>query len=154
MKFYLLTHSRELNRATNTGQLAIDCFGTQVERIIWDRVNPNRTLLELIGNNEIALLHPDGLRSSNSIKKYDNYLIIDSTWQEANKIFNRSTYLKDADKISFNGDKKSTYLLRRNQPIGGLCTAECIIQLLITHGEIEKASRLQNKFSEFNHHLS
>jgi DTW domain-containing protein YfiP len=189
MRIYLLTHQRELNRTTNTGQLALRHLPEQVERIIWDRVNPNQQLIKLINNRQIVLLHPhgqeiDSLAKINSSSPTDSslavpttkasafltdnfystakpdrlnndqhFLILDATWQEARKMFNRSDYLKQVDKLSLSTEKKSAYILRRNQPVGGLCTVECIIQLLIFQGEINKAEILQSEFIRFNQHL-
>ena len=150
MKIYLLTHSRELTKKTNSGQLALNHLKQNVERIIWDRVSPNSQLLDLIARKEIALLHPQGSPINNKVNTVENFLIIDSTWQEANKIFNRSPHLKNIPKFSLQPAQESSYALRRNQPKGGLCTAECIIELLKTQGEIKQADFLQNLFVEFN----
>ena len=55
MKIFLLTHERELHRATNTGSLALESANEIVERILWERVNPNKNLTRLIENNEAVL---------------------------------------------------------------------------------------------------
>ena len=57
MKIILLTHERELHRATNTGNLAIENTNNIVERIVWERVNPSKVITQLIENNEAALLY-------------------------------------------------------------------------------------------------
>ena len=64
MKIFLLTHERELHRGTNTGSLAIDDSNDIVERILWERVNPNKDLTKLIENNEALLLYSKGESSS------------------------------------------------------------------------------------------
>ena len=150
MKIFLLTHERELHRVTNTGALAIDDSNEVVERIVWDRVNPNKGLMELIKNNEALLLYSKGESSSAIIQAYENIVIIDSTWQESQKIFNQSSYLKTAPQFTLNTPNDSLYKLRSNQPKGGLCTIECIIEVLRIKGENKIASVLALKFEQFN----
>ena len=170
MKIYLLTHERELHRATNTGALALDDSNEIVERILWERVNPNKDLVRLIENNEAVLLYSKGelsaalspaitpetsspvskVLSSTRIEEYENIIIIDSTWQEANKIFNHSAYLKNAPQFTLKTTNDSLYKLRANQPKGGLCTIECIIEVLRLKGQNKMAADLSLKFAQFN----
>ena len=150
MKIFLLTHERELNRVTNTGSLAIDDSNEMVERILWDRVNPNKGLTKLIENNQALLLYSKGESSPAIIQEYENIIIIDATWQESQKIFNQSAYLKSAPQFTLNTPNDSLYKLRANQPKGGLCTIECIIEVLRTKGENKIASELALKFEQFN----
>jgi DTW domain-containing protein YfiP len=150
MKIFLLTHERELNRVTNTGSLAIDDSNEMVERILWDRVNPNKGLTKLIENNQALLLYSKGESSSAIIQEYENIIIIDATWQESQKIFNQSAYLKSAPQFTLNTPNDSLYKLRANQPKGGLCTIECIIEVLRIKGENKIASELALKFEQFN----
>lgn len=162
MKIYLLTHERELHRATNTGALALDDANKIVDRILWERVNPNKGLTRLIENNEAVLLYSKGesslvlslastpALSLVSIEDYDNIIIIDSTWQEAKKIFNHSAYLKKAPQFTLKVTNDSLYKLRANQPKGGLCTIECIIEVLRLKGQEKMAAELSMKFEQFN----
>ena len=177
MKIFLLTHEREMRRATNTGAIAIENDHNIVERILWNRVNPNIQLTQLIENNEAALLYskrelsatePTAEQHAESelsptvskvvsnviakvkIEEYDNIIIIDSTWQEAQKIFNQSAYLKAAPQFTLNVANDSSYKLRANQPKGGLCTIECIIEVLRLKGQDKIAAELLLKFEQFN----
>jgi DTW domain-containing protein YfiP len=158
MKIFLLTHQRELHRATNTGALALESANEIVERILWERVNPNKDLTRLIENNEAILLYSKAESSSAALKpisrpiieEYENVIIIDSTWQEANKIFNQSLYLKNAPQFTLKTENASLYNLRANQPKGGLCTIECIIEVLRLKGEYKMAAELSLKFEQFN----
>ena len=150
MKIFLLTHERELHRATNTGSLALDDSNEIVERILWERVNPNKELTRLIENNEALLLYSKGESTSAKIEEYENIIIIDSTWQESQKIFNQSPYLKNAPKSTLTTPNGSSYKLRANQPKGGLCTIECIIEVLRIKGQNKMASELALKFDQFN----
>lgn len=158
MKIFLLTHERELHRGTNTGSLAVEDSNDIVERILWERVNPDKDLTRLIENNEAVLLYSKGESSSGVssaessviIEEYENIIIIDSTWQEAKKIFNQSAYLKNAPQFTLKTESDSLYKLRANQPKGGLCTIECIIEVLIIKGQHKMASELSLKFDQFN----
>jgi len=170
MKISLLTHERELHRVTNTGALALEDSNKIVERILWERVKPNKDLVRLIENNEAVLLYSKGDSSSaaipavipetsspvsevllsTSIEEYDHIIIIDSTWQEANKIFNHSAYLKNAPQFTLKTANDSLYKLRANQPKGGLCTIECIIEVLRLKGQNKMAAELSLKFAQFN----
>jgi DTW domain-containing protein YfiP len=150
MKIFLLTHERELHRATNTGSLATEDSNIIVERILWERVNPNKDLTRLIENNEALLLYSKGESSSAIIEEYENIIIIDGTWQESQKIFNQSPYLKNAPQFTLKTPHDSAYKLRNNQPKGGLCTIECIIEVLRIKGQNKMASQLALKFDQFN----
>jgi len=166
MKIFLLTHERELHRKTNTGSLALDGANKIVERILWERVNPNKDLIRLIENHEAVLLYSKGESSSvilsetssgpssadslEKIEGYENIIIIDATWQESQKIFNQSVYLKNALRVMLKTNIDSRYKLRANQPKGGLCTIECIIEVLKIKGRNKLASKLSLKFEHFN----
>lgn len=150
MKIYLLTHPRELKRKTNTGQIVLNCLGDMADRIIWDRVSPDLKLVELIENSQVALMYPKEGVEYSPLELFENILIIDSTWQEANKIFNRSSYLKDASKVTLGKNLRSSFKLRRNQPMGGLCTAESVIEWLRIKNKTELANRLEQEFILFN----
>lgn len=150
MKIFLLTHERELHRATNTGSLAIEDSNIIVERIVWERVNPNKALTRLIEDNEALLLYSKAESSSAIIEEYENIIIIDGTWQESQKIFNQSAYLKNAPQFTLKTQHDSLYKLRGNQPKGGLCTIECIIEVLRIKGQDKLASELSLKFDQFN----
>ncbi|NQZ27879.1 MAG: DTW domain-containing protein [Colwellia sp.] len=172
MKIFLLTHERELRRGTNTGALALDHANEIVERILWERKKPNKDLIRLIENYEAVLLYSKGDSSSalsseiitttetspslspavpsTRIEEYENIIIIDSTWQEAKKIFNHSPYLKEAAQFTLKTTNDSLYKLRANQPKGGLCTIECIIEVLRLKGQEEMAAELAMKFQQFN----
>lgn len=156
IRIHLLTHQRELERPTNTGQLAIELFPHQVTRVIWSRVTPAQNLQRLAETNEIALIHPTGKplstiqTSDSSAHRFKHFVLLDATWQEAQKILNRSNYLKQLEVFSLNPESPSKYQLRRNQKIDGLCTAECIIELLKINGDEKNANLLEEKFELFN----
>lgn len=157
MKFILLTHERELSKSSNTGQLVKQVLGDDVEIIVWKRKEQEPRLVHLFKTKQAALLFPDSLsREAKNISlnnergRYSFCVILDSTWQEARKMFNRSQYLRDADKVSIQTSGVSEYSLRRNQIEGGLSTAECVMEVLLACGQINERNSLRNEFILFN----
>ncbi|MDQ6983846.1 MAG: DTW domain-containing protein, partial [Ghiorsea sp.] len=102
MNIYLLTHGRELLRKTNTGKLVKEVLGKQCSIFEWQRKEPNAQLLQHIASQSIALLYPH--EDSNQIGEleasFDAYILIDATWQEAQKMYNHSPYLHGLPKVS------------------------------------------------------
>lgn len=148
MKLILLTHSRELNKSSNTGRLVQQCF-TPCETVIWQRKQPDPSLLQLIASGHTALLYPSGESvECSSASHFDNYILIDSTWQEARKIYNHSPYLHDLPHVKITPARMSNYQLRRNQLEHGLCTVECAIELLRMHNRLDDAEKLLHGFQQ------
>ncbi len=161
MNVLLLTHERELGKKTNTGDLVLSCFSssissesnapTRAQRILWQRTEPSEYLLAKIAQNEVALLYPAGEGESvESVENFETFLVLDSTWQESRKIINKSPYLKAIPKVSLNTERASNFQRRKNQVLGGLCTAECVLELLKLKGRIELAERLEREYEHFN----
>ena len=123
MKIFLLTHERELLRPSNTGVLAQSVAPEIVERIIWARNTPDPSLLDAINRENTVLVYPVDDADAAQIESFENIILLDATWQEARKMFNKSPYLKNLPKAQLKTRMTSRYQLRRNQPDGGLCTA-------------------------------
>ncbi|KUJ83747.1 MULTISPECIES: tRNA-uridine aminocarboxypropyltransferase [Microbulbifer] len=152
MKIYLLTHERELHRPTNTGSVAMAAAGMLVQRIVWERKNPALELQSLAAAGQVALVYPatESGQQTHHVDEFEHFILLDGTWQEARKMFNRTPYLQSAPQVSLKPQSVSTYLLRRNQRDGGLCTAECVVELLHAKGHVDLALALEARFSEFN----
>jgi DTW domain-containing protein YfiP len=149
MKIILLTHQRERFKKTNTGSLVVEVLGDDARVIVWDRATPDPDLVKTIAEGSIALLYPSADSQFVSyVSDYQHYIIIDGTWQEAQKVYNRSPYLKALPAVKIPTDKPSAYNLRRNQRVDGLCTAECAIEILATRGYSMLAKDLQMVFSK------
>jgi DTW domain-containing protein YfiP len=147
MNIFLLTHQRERFKKTNTGSLVVDVLGGNARVVVWDRVAPDPELLKIIGEGSVALLYPsDDSQFVSEASDYENYIIIDGTWQEAQKIYNRSSYLKGLSAVKILPNRPSAYSLRRNQREGCLCTAECAIEILKARGFSMMADDLQTAF--------
>ena len=150
MHITLLTHQRELNKTTNTGTLVTQVLKGDANLVVWERKNPNADLLQHIERGNVALLYPS--ENSDLISEhtnFDSFIVLDATWQEAQKMFNQSPYLQALPKVKVASSEKSIYTLRRNQKPDGLCTAECVIELLKVKGLTEKADELQQRLVEF-----
>jgi DTW domain-containing protein YfiP len=153
MKIFLLTHERELLRASNTGGLAKSIVPEIVEQIIWARNTPNPSLLDAINNKNTVLLYPVDDADATPIESFENIILLDATWQETRKMFNHSPYLKNLPRAHIKSRQMSQYQLRRNQPEGGLCTAECVVEILTANNYITFAERLDTAFTLFNSKL-
>ncbi|VAW67442.1 Uncharacterized conserved protein YfiP, contains DTW domain [hydrothermal vent metagenome] len=149
MNLILLTHSREIQKPSNTGKL-VQAVITQCKTIIWQRTQADESLLQLIQAGNTALIYPaeDTPCEAAELHHFEHFIIIDSTWQEARKIYNRSPYLQKLPRIQL-FSKPSVYNLRRNQITGGLCTAECAIELLHAAQNSAQASELERAFHAF-----
>jgi DTW domain-containing protein len=150
MKIFLLTHERELLRPSNTGVLAQSIVPEIVERIIWTRNTPDPALLSAINDKNTVLLYLTDDTDAAPIESFENIILLDATWQEARKMFNKSPYLKNLPRAQIKPRQVSQYQLRRNQPEGGLCTAECVVEILIAKNHIDIAERLDTAFGIFN----
>ncbi|MBB5211271.1 DTW domain-containing protein [Microbulbifer hydrolyticus] len=155
MRIYLLTHERELDRNTNTGAIALSvASGPEgvVQRIVWSRTSPNQNLLQLLAQGAVGLLYPlseaDGTEIG--VDECEHFILLDATWQEARKIYNRSPYLKTVPRVNLRPEQESRYRLRRNQKSDGLCTAECVIQILQAKGKAALAAEVETAFDGFN----
>lgn len=147
MKITLLTHFKELDKRSNTGRLVVDVLGSSAEQVRWDRLNPPARLVEEIDAGGVALIYPGAAYENNDdLSDITQCIIIDSTWQEARKIHQRSPYLQKVRRISLNPREKSLYNLRKHQKESGLCTAECVIEVLRLAGNITAAELLHERF--------
>jgi DTW domain-containing protein YfiP len=150
MKFTLLTHSREFAKRSNTGRLVVDVLGGAAEQVCWDRTHPPARLVEEIDAGGVALIYPGAAdERGGDLTGVRQVILIDSTWQEARRIHQRSPYLQNTRRVSLKSAEASVYNLRKNQKVDGLCTAECVIEILRRIGRIEDAERLTSLFLAF-----
>ena len=148
--FTLLTHEKEFGKRSNTGQLVLEVLGSAAEQIRWDRANPPAGLVGDIAKGGVALIFPGASdEPASDFTGIEKFIIIDGTWMEARKIYQRSPYLRDVRRFSLRTTEQSQYNLRKNQKKSGLCTAECVIQVLRSTGNISAAEQLQEQFLAF-----
>jgi tRNA-uridine aminocarboxypropyltransferase len=150
MKFTLLTHFKELGKPSNTGKLVVEVLGSAAEQIRWDRLNPPVTLLQEIEAGGVALIYPGAAdEAQGDLTGIRRVILIDGTWHEARRIHQRSPYLQQVRRISLKPAGKSIYNLRKNQKESGLCTAECVMEILRSTGNNADAERLKERFLTF-----
>lgn len=150
MHIILLTHQRELLKKSGTGKLVSSVLKDTCEIITWKRKEPSNILTEKTSPENTVLVYPG--ESGNEcfdITPIENFIIIDGTWQESNKIFNRSPYLKQFRQFTFPQNLKSSYSLRRNQKNYGLCTIESVIEIYRLKKLIPEADELEKIFINF-----
>lgn len=169
----LLTHATEFDRATNTGRLVaeiaeqppLDDVPWQVRTVLWQRKAADEALLaRLADHNQCAsyvLLYPtpdarlvnmDELYSPTESTQLfpDGFVLLDATWQQAQKMYNQSPYLHALPKWQIQSNQPSVYQLRRNQKQQGWCTAELVTLLWRYSGASHSATALAERFREFN----
>jgi DTW domain-containing protein YfiP len=150
IKFTLLTHEKEFAKSSNTGRLVKEILGSSAEQLRWERTNPPGRLIEEIKAGGVALIYPGAAEELGSdVTDIRQFIIIDSTWQEARKIYQKSPYLRQAHRFCLKTPEKSLYNLRKNQKEAGLCTAECVMEILAITGNAAEAERLQASFLSF-----
>ena len=150
VQFTLLTHSKEIGKRSNTGRIVRDVLGDEAELICWVRNSPPAELVRQIEAGGTALVYPgaaDG--QGDDLSRFNRFILIDGTWHEVRKIHQRSPYLLKAPRVGLRPAGVSRYNLRKNQKVDGLCTAECVIQILRETGRHELAARLEERFLAF-----
>lgn len=159
MHFILLTHARELAKKSATGPLIKQILPDQCDIIEWSRTSADDRLTLTLDKKRTLLIYPEAKTDSQEIEdtetldQFDTFIILDGTWQEARKIYNRSPYLHSLAHYSLKVDYSSRYKLRRNQKSIGLCTAEVAIELLTQKQHISDANALNMAFTNFNQGL-
>ena len=149
MKFTLLTHFKEFEKRSNTGRVVLDVLGSDAEQLRWDRMNPPASLLEEIEAGGAALVYPGTSDGNSDLAGITRFILIDGTWHEARKIYQRSPYLMKVRRIGLTPTGVSRYNLRKNQKYACLCTAECVIEILRSIGDEALADRLEESFLAF-----
>jgi DTW domain-containing protein YfiP len=156
MKFTLLTHEKELNRPDNSGAVVCQLTGypeLNAQKVLWRRTQLDQSLVEQIQSGHAVLLTPQGDGEPlDDISNCEHLIILDGTWQEARKIYQKSPYLKQAKWFALKDVPPSRYNFRRNQTHGGLCTVECVIEVLKLKQLDEYADKLEALYEDFLAH--
>lgn len=154
---HIVMHEKEMGRKTNTARLAAFIMEPWTHLYIWRRQAPPLELLALINNDkaDVCLLYPGreddpvfdlsrlNQGPDNEESEDVHIVIIDGTWQEAKKIFNKSPYLQALPRLEIQVDSPSQFTLRRNQKPGHLCTSEAIAEALKKVKEKEAGEKLE-----------
>jgi DTW domain-containing protein YfiP len=124
-------------------------LGSDAEQLRWDRMNPPASLLEEIETGGVALGYPGASDGNNDLTGITRFILIDGTWHEARKIYQRSPYLIKMRRVCLTPTGISRYNPRKNQKDACLCTAECVIEILRGIGDHAIAERLEKGFMTF-----
>jgi hypothetical protein len=80
------------------------------------------------------------------------FILLDGTWSEARKMFNKSPYLDALPVLSMQMDQKTEYKLRRSRRDDHFCTSEVAASCLALAGEDNAARTLSAYLDVFMHH--
>lgn len=173
----LLTHNNELARTnTNTGQLILSAGGS-AKRWRWSGRNDNAQITKSIEDTtspvlvwtEAPLLCSESNERSDDSRSSSTYIILDGTWQEAQKMFrNGPDALRSIPRVSLAPPFRSRYTLRKNfgfverfSTMGEtdgtsnlLCTAEVVAALYLLHGYGDESSEILARLDAFQQCVS
>ncbi len=156
-QIWILSSEKELVRPTNTARILKLANEDSTEIFVWERTKPPEALIKRLQSKEydVYLLFPTDEESKYRAVEFrisnkpTAFIIIDGTWQEAKKIFNRSPYLAEIPMLSLKIEEKSSFQLRRGIADGGICTIEVAVEVLKLNGEDSKANTLKEYFHLF-----
>ncbi len=153
----LVYHPDEIDKPSNTGHVIQRSLPEHTNEIIWHRHTVEAQVAELSADYETVLLYPS--EDAVPLEQYCNnrginekpirLVVIDGTWQQAQKMLLQSPALKALQNVKLVNLPKSQYDLRKNQKPMGLCTLESVAEALLEMGYSEARAHLMNTFSEW-----
>lgn len=161
---WLLTHSIEHFKPTNTGRLIGDVL-TQTRVFTWYRTAPDEELAALLEDPRYApfVIFPDDqpdyadrvvdIKAVHAVKQQGCipvFVILDGTWRQARRMFRKSPYLDALPVLPLRTERETRYRLRKPASKAHLCTAEVAIELLRQSGDENAADVLDDYFDVFN----
>ncbi|QPI64735.1 tRNA-uridine aminocarboxypropyltransferase [Vreelandella venusta] len=161
---WLLTHSIEHFKPTNTGRLIGDVL-TQTRVFTWYRTAPDEELAALLEDPRYApfVIFPDDqpdyadrvvdIKAVHAVKQQGRipvFVILDGTWRQARRMFRKSPYLDALPVLPLRTERETRYRLRKPASKAHLCTAEVAIELLRQSGDENAADVLDDYFDVFN----
>ncbi|MFG6668511.1 tRNA-uridine aminocarboxypropyltransferase [Halomonas sp. HNIBRBA4712] len=161
---WLLTHSMEHLKPTNTGRLISDVL-SDTKVFTWSRTALDPEFEALLQYSRYApfLIFPDdqpdyaervvGIDAVHAAKANERipvYLILDGTWRQARRMFRKSPYLDALPVLPLRTERETRYRLRKPASKAHLCTAEVATELLRQGGDSDAASVLDDYFDVFN----
>ncbi len=111
-------------------------------------VDPARVVTELAA----PLAAPLAASGAASVDRRPLFVLLDGTWSEARKMFNKSRYLDGFPVLSLRPDQASNYRLRRSECANHLCTAEVAALCLQMAGDDGAADALSAWLAVFTEH--
>lgn len=163
-RVWLLTHSMEHLKPTNTGRLIRDVL-PDTEIFTWYRTAPDKRLLALLDDRRFApfVVFPDdqpdyadrvvgidAVTETRAAGRIPVYLLLDGTWRQARRIFRKSPYLDALPVLPLRTARLTRYRLRKPASSSHLCTAEVAAELLRQGGDEDASLALDDYFDTFN----
>ncbi len=169
----LVYHPEEIIKQSNTGHVVQRNLPAHTKEIIWHRNTIESKVAELNEEFETVLLYPSqeaiplshyyqgnletlSLNHENQPSNLDDFsfvsqkklrlLVVDGTWQQAQKMMAQSPVLRALQHVKLVHVPKSQYILRKNQKPLGLCTLEAIAEAISELGYPEVKTHLMDAF--------
>ncbi len=129
-RVWLLTHSMEHLKPTNTGRLIRDVL-PDTEVFTWYRTAPDERLLALLEDERFTpfVVFPDdqpdyaervvgidAVAEAKAAGRIPVYLLLDGTWRQARRIFRKSPYLDALPVLPLRTERLTRYRLRKPAP--------------------------------------
>ncbi len=158
--FLLLMYTGECFKPTNTGRLIAD-VASDNHAFVWDRTQPDPALLALLADpryQPIVIFPTQYAEPSRCIDqpvtdgKIPLFIMLDGTWREAKKMFNKSPYLAAFPVLGIQPATASCYQLREAAHLHQLCTAEVAVEILKLADDHQAAAALAEYFQQFRQH--
>lgn len=163
--FLLIMYDDEVLKPSNSGRLIADLV-PDTHAYIWSRTQVNRKLLALLndpqyqaylvfpseyaqpGQTVVEKVEPIGPCCA-GVNKRPLFVLLDGSWREAIKMFNKSPYLHSLPMLSFTPETAAKYGLRKGSRDFQLGTAEVAALALGVAGEAHNAASLNAWFALF-----
>jgi DTW domain-containing protein len=161
----LLMGDIEALKPSNTGWLIADVV-PDTWAFQWSRTEPDPALLALLADPQwqpFVVFPPEYAGPARAVTdlaaagpvsggKRPLFVLLDGTWSEARKMFNKSRYLDGFPVLSLRPDQASNYRLRRSACADHLCTAEVAALCLQMAGDAGAAEALSAWLAVFTEH--
>ena len=155
----LLQHPNEWRKYYSTAKLVKQALTNA--SLIRGVTFPENTLSSAFGDRTTYLLYPGAQACDcEEVELSEQHLVvvIDGTWDEAQKIVYRNPILHDIPRISFKRAFTSTYRIRKPPKVGYLSTIESVGHLLtlnaVRSGKAHMIPTYQGLFQLFNEMIS
>lgn len=153
----LVYHPDEIDKPSNTGHVIQRYLPKHTREYIWHRHTIEAQVAQMHEAYDTVLLYPS--ETAVPLDAYCNdrgttdkplrLVVIDATWQQAQKIMLQSPALKALQNVKLVNLPASQYVLRKHQKPMGLCTLESVAEALSEIGYPEAKDHLMNGFADW-----
>jgi DTW domain-containing protein YfiP len=160
--FLLLMYGSEVLKPSNSGRLIADLI-PQTHAYLWQRTSADPQMLALLDDPQYQpfVIFPSeyAQHGQQVIERFEPadvcedrtplFVLLDGSWRQAVKMFNKSTYLHRFPVLSFTPETAARYGLRKGKRDFQLGTAEVAAMALEARGEEQNAKALSAWFDLF-----